>query len=604
MTMHWQIHQRDGQARIGLFTYQNKTFTTPNLLETKIQNESNSEATQNICIGPGFFFTKDHEPNTTDLLIENYLTLPGDMPIESYKKAEKLTTEGNTIAVLPPDQLYLNQIKNLSNIKIAIVSYAAQLLRRQTYASKYLTNLRNTLILESLIYLPAIATPTNLSILSYLGIDLFDFGYAQFAAKNSILLFPEGNLAQNNIQFNPCVCPICQSKDVHEISVKDVERHNFFMLYSELKKVKNAISRGCLRELVEIRVRADPQLAALLHILDVNHYEFFEKQIPLYRKIGIQATSSDALWRPEIQRFQRRICEWYQKPLSAKILLLLPCSARKPYSRSKTHKKIHSYLRNVRNFGVIHEIIVTSPLGIVPRELEMIYPASSYDISVTGLWSKDEQDLIRKLFSQYLKINKYDHIVIHLPRAMQNFITDMLPSASISCLDTPTSDKSLSQMIDLLSEYVANYPKVDLAKHRFENIRSLMTYQFGPQLTDILLKNCEIKGRGPYYRIIKNNLQLGMISSPRGFVSLTLEGAKYLHDAGGYWVIIDKSFKLKGSLFSPGVIDADEKIRIGDEVCILQNDKVVGVGVAQMNGDDMKDAQYGEAVKIRHHAVN
>ncbi len=602
--MHWQIHHRDGQARIGQFTIQNETINTPNLLETKTLKESKSDCIQNICIGPAFFFTNDYEKNTTDLQIDNYLTLPGDMPIESYKAAEKLTTNANNIAVLPPDLTHLSQIKNLSNIKIAIVSYAAQLLRRQTYASKYLTNIRNSLDFESLIYLPAIATPTNLSILCYLGIDLFDFGYSQFAANHSILLFPEGNLPQKNIQSNPCICPICISKNIHEMSSKDIEKHNFFMLNSELKQVKNAILRGCLRELVEIRVRADPQLAALLHILDANHYEFFEKQTPLYRKIGIQATTSDALWRPEIQRFQRRIYEWYQKPYSAKILLLFPCSARKPYSRSKTHKKIHSYLRNIGNLGVIHEVIVTSPLGIVPRELEMIYPAASYDISVTGLWSKDEQELIRKLFSQYLKINKYDHIVIHLPRAMQNFITDMLPSASISCLDTPTSDKSLSEMIDLLSEYVAEYPKVDLGKHRYEYVRSLMTFQFGPEITDSILKNCEIKGRGPYYRIIKNNLQLGIISSPRGFVSLTLEGAKYLHDAGGYWVTIDKSFKLKGSLFSPGVVDADDKIRIGDEVCILQNGMVVGIGVAQMNGDNMKDAQYGEAVKIRHHAVN
>ena len=63
MTMHWQIHQRDGHARIGLFTYQDKTINTPNLLETKLLAESKSDSAHNLCIGPGFFFTNDSEMN-------------------------------------------------------------------------------------------------------------------------------------------------------------------------------------------------------------------------------------------------------------------------------------------------------------------------------------------------------------------------------------------------------------------------------------------------------------------------------------------------------------------------------------------------------------
>jgi archaeosine synthase len=82
---------------------------------------------------------------------------------------------------------------------------------------------------------------------------------------------------------------------------------------------------------------------------------------------------------------------------------------------------------------------------------------------------------------------------------------------------------------------------------------------------------------------------------------LTFEGAKRLVDAERYWVEIYDDFTLKGSVFAPGIKDADELIRIGDEIMIRRHGKLCGVGVACMNGKEMKESQHGEAVKLRHH---
>ena len=46
--------------------------------------------------------------------------------------------------------------------------------------------------------------------------------------------------------------------------------------------------------------------------------------------------------------------------------------------------KIINEISNYRSS--LHELIVTSPVGLVPRELENSYPASSYDIPVIGIW--------------------------------------------------------------------------------------------------------------------------------------------------------------------------------------------------------------------------
>jgi predicted RNA-binding protein (TIGR00451 family) len=54
-------------------------------------------------------------------------------------------------------------------------------------------------------------------------------------------------------------------------------------------------------------------------------------------------------------------------------------------------------------------------------------------------------------------------------------------------------------------------------------------------------------------------------------------------------------------VFAPGVKNADESIRIGDEVIIMKNMMLCAVGVALMNGKEMVESSHGEAVKIRHH---
>ena len=131
-------------------------------------------------------------------------------------------------------------------------------------------------------------------------------------------------------------------------------------------------------------------------------------------------------------------------------------------------------------------------------------------------------------------------------------------------------------------------------------MESLASYQFGKEIADELLKDCRIQGKYPYQKIMHNNTQLGMITKERGLISLTIDGAKVLAESGRYWVKIHDDFTLKGSVFAPGITDADESIRISDEVVVLKNNKLCAVGVAQMNGNEMRESTHGEAVKNRH----
>ena len=59
---------------------------------------------------------------------------------------------------------------------------------------------------------------------------------------------------------------------------------------------------------------------------------------------------------------------------------------KKTYRLSKSHGQ---FLRAIGSTGC-HEVMMTSPLGLVPKDLEDVWPAANYDVPVTGDWSSDE----------------------------------------------------------------------------------------------------------------------------------------------------------------------------------------------------------------------
>ncbi|UCE74457.1 MAG: DUF5591 domain-containing protein, partial [Methanomassiliicoccales archaeon] len=360
--------------------------------------------------------------------------------------------------------------------------------------------------------------------------------------------------------------------------------------------VRNAIRSGGLRELVESRVRSEPQMVSILRILDTHHYSFLEKYFPVTGGQMI-ASSNESLTRPEIVRFRERIKERYKKLPHPKILLLLPCSAKKPYSFSRTHKAIRKAVSDCGNKSAVHEVVITSPLGIVPRELELFYPAQQYDIPVTRSWSEDEISMIGEGILEFLKTNKYDNMVVHLP-SDYGFVRNFLSEFTSTCSEEPTSASSLQKLTEVLSELARSYGKLKGEKRLWEAVMSFARFQFG-NAADALMVGAKIKGRYPNLRIFKDEKQLGMLVGARGMISLTLEGGKILANEKVYWVKID-DFKPIGNIFAVGVLDADKNIRIGDDVVVLRNKDLVGVGVAVMGFEEMINSNRGEAVRIRH----
>ena len=422
-----------------------------------------------------------------------------------------------------------------------------------------------------------IAEPSTLALLAYMGVDLFDDSLCKVLGSRGVRTIPEGLIESTG--------------DVTESNVND--------LMIECAKVSDFIRGGRLRELVDQRVSSSPISVAALRVFDRVGYDYQEEAI---NNAGsrFSCNTTQSLRRPDVLRYRKTFMERYVKPPHKKVLLLLPCSAKKPYHTSKTHKRF-SFSIHASNFDtVVHEVIVTSPLGVVPRELDCFYPANSYDIPVTGEWKCQEKEFIREMVS-HLMDQGYEKVISHLGEDTE-LIAGLRDDVVETVVGDSVSPASLTNLENALRDATVGMKVGDYAEDRKETIRSVLSFQFGKDIADrIMDENTFGTGRFPYWKIQRNKVQLAMMSEERGAFSLTVDGGKVVAESGRN-IVNMMDFELKGNLFAVGVIDADPGIRIGDEAVVMKNGEVVAVGVAVMSGKEMTQLKRGIAVKIRHKA--
>lgn len=294
-------------------------------------------------------------------------------------------------------------------------------------------------------------------------------------------------------------------------------------------------------------------------------------------------SSEESLYRPEAVRWRQRM--EMMKPLGDTVVLL-PCSMKKPYSNSKSHQKFRKLTRSYQ------ELIVTSPFGICPRELENTFPIQSYDVSTTGSWSSDEVEESGKLIARYCKGK---NIVANLAggylESLEAFVDDFVNV----CEDgRPTSPDSLYN----LRMELKNHKKVTRRDKTLHELRSIAKYQFGENGDEFIPNN--VKTKGMYHkRILSNGTQLALLNKDYGMYRLNISGGEILKDLGIHIVNIDFDLQTN-TVFAPGIEKADHKILPNDEVIVVRDDIVVGVGRAVMTGREMEECRNGIGVKLKH----
>ncbi|MFX0114449.1 MAG: DUF5591 domain-containing protein, partial [Candidatus Hodarchaeota archaeon] len=248
-------------------------------------------------------------------------------------------------------------------------------------------------------------------------------------------------------------------------------------------------------------------------------------------------------------------------------------SARKPYSRSKSHQRFLSILKRFHKRLNLIGLIFTSPLGVVPRTLERVYPAADYDIPVTGDWTQAERNMANQAFQDVLgKFSPNIPVLVHLNEIERAVLQDALQNVKQEVLfsdfsSAPHSDKGLQALESMMIEALESYqPPLKRVNEKLQILIDTINFQFGKETAKALFDGSEIiKGkhhiRMQAYR--ENDLIL-TYNGLSGMVTLSWPAAEQLMIQKIHFVHFD-GIKLEGStLFCSAIIDADEKIRPGD----------------------------------------
>ena len=294
-------------------------------------------------------------------------------------------------------------------------------------------------------------------------------------------------------------------------------------------------------------------------------------------------SSEESLYRPEAVRWRQRMR--LMRPVGDSVVLL-PCSMRKPYSNSKSHQAFRKLTRSFQ------ELIVTSPFGICPRELENTFPIQSYDVSTTGSWSSEEIDETGKLIEKYCKGKR---VVAHLHGGYLESCEAYLDDFVLTCKNgKPTSPDSL---YDLRME-LKKHEKINRRQKVLNELRSIAIYQFGLDAEGFIPDNVKVKGR--YHKqIMVDGKQIALLNKDTGLYRLNLAGGEILKELDIN--VVNINFNLEtNTVFAPGIEKANHNIVPNDEVVVVNEDSVVGVGRAVLTGREMEECANGIGVKLKH----
>lgn len=424
---------------------------------------------------------------------------------------------------------------------------------------------------RKLIYGPGISDPFLIPSLVYLGFSIFDDILLRKLSIDHYKITPFGYAKTEADPFDA----------------------NLNYVNEEMLTIRRAIENRTLRELVEKYIISGKSIE-IIRNLD-NKYS--DKQISAFPRVTpfIRANEMLSIYRPDLLQYRKKITNNYVKPEGRDILLLLPCSARKPYSTSRSHQRIIEALSGLREN--LHELIVTSPVGLVPRELESIYPAAFYDIPVIGQWFEDEKKMISTMLKSYLERNKYDQIIAFLPEDLL-FVKEVLPEDSIFIEGRSGRQSDLSKLREVVSGVTKDRSRRRHLNERHEELLSVAMFQFGNWIGPYLEGTRAIKSYNQDMLTRAGKVCL-VFNRSQGKETITKEIAPAFLENTRFLVEID-DFKPTANIYPVGILSSTDDIGIEDEVVVVHNGGIRGVGVSKMSSVAMRDLKKGVAVKMRN----
>lgn len=410
--------------------------------------------------------------------------------------------------------------------------------------------------------------PMFFSLAVALGCDLFDSAAYALYAREDRYITPLGTHRLESMRELPCSCEVCTSLTPEELrSMKRKERayslarHNLTVSGEEIRRIRQSIYRGSLWELVSNRARAHPYLLDALRT--ALNSPGLKKMEPVTKKSAFLYTGSESLSRPEVREHLKRL----ERLKVEKKLVLLP-EVEKPFSRSYGLNSTEEY----------HPCVVSSVFGIIPLELEEIYPLSQHE----GPSSPEEAQVsfMRETAKRYA--SKFKKVYYH--RGLEYLEIE---------------GEAFSSLWDF-------YGGADMEG----KLRAMGDYHFGRGAGKLLFSSRispRISPTGRIREVYSGYNLVAVIRASDGAMVLHREGARRLlgmpfpknRVVAGEDAI---EFLERGrNLFCGFVEEADRGIKPYQEVVVVdKRDKAVATGRAMVSGEEMLDLERGIGVKVRH----
>jgi archaeosine synthase len=581
MTEYFEVHHRDGAARRGELRLADPV-RTPALVDDVLEDAGSLwPADREVPDGDdGALTVLPHRafPPGTDEEVSAAFAV--DYPEVEYPNA--VVVSGDSAADHGADGYFLSTARGIVGHAEAFVDA--------------IVATRDAIPDDAALGLAGVATPANVAVLAYAGVDLFDADRAVVAGTREKYLTTDGEYFLEDLSELPCPCEACRG-GIDSFGREDCVDHNVAVLEAATATVRERIATGRLRDYVEGQARHENWLTAVVRRLD-EQWGYLEERTPVYRGSRLSAATDDALRRVEIRRFAERVTGRYRNRFDSP-LVLVPCSATKPYSESQSHGQFHDAIQ----FRA-HTVSMTSPIGVVPQELELTYPAQHYDTVVTGDWSAAELEFVAEVLERYLERNDYPRVVAHVPPGGYRDICERVEAETGLAFEYtveqhPTTTASLANLQRTLSGEL----KYGKRERQHNTLKAIADYQFGDGAGDRLFDSLSVQSRYPKLRAHAEDpegTQLAAMVPSYGVLALTLAGARRWveSDLPTRTVEID-DFVPHGSVLAPGVVDADASIRPGDEV-VVEGPSAFGVGRAESHGRAMVEGTRGVAVDVRH----
>jgi len=277
---------------------------------------------------------------------------------------------------------------------------------------------KKVLPVERPLHLFGAGHPAMFSLAVALGCDLFDSAaYALYARENRYMT-ENGTWRLEELDYFPCCCPRCSTETPRELEKRSknerevfLAEHNLYVCQAELKRIKQAIRNGRLWEHTEMRVHGHPALLSALKRLR-DQADFLERYSPTVKGYGFFYFDAVGLARPEITHYRKRLNQRYDPPKKARVLLLVSQTRNKPFHKAPEFKKIRHLFSCLGEelASKIHICVYSAPFGLVPLELDEVYPLSQHEAAFP--FDLETVNYVADQTREYIKRTTYASVVL------------------------------------------------------------------------------------------------------------------------------------------------------------------------------------------------